>query len=734
MRSTSGDATAPLVLPTPTTSSALAVDRPAVVSAPAHARSFPTPLELLTALKRRWAIAGLLGLLLAGTAAAAVWFALPTGKHQARSLVQVRKNPASYLGKGTHELDTDGFKQNQAILLKTRLLLNRVVAKPKVAQFPTVQESADPAKAIETAITVKWESPEIMAVTMTGDDPQYLKVVLDTLVGEYLEDAQSDEKQLRESKLKLLETTRADLVKQISAKQANLQALAQTGNSPDAHTNTVTLNLYVSEFTRILAEIGRLQKEVRLIETERTDLDTQVKHIDELPIEPDILQRTASDAPSVREKAEMLARAKAEHKKLEGQVTKDHPLFSKSTEELRKAEKEYQAAIQEIRPEIEGLIRTHRRREMLAKIDQCTEKLKYLQRQVAADEDEKKRLETQIQAMRKGSLGTMLATDELKPLMERRDTISREILQLQLEQRADSRLQLREESVVSLNQNLQRKIAMAGVAGVAILACVLLAVALLEWRTRRVDSVDLVVNEMGMRVLGTIPAFPNRNALLTDDGHWRCAMAESVSAARTMILHTAKANAMQVLMITSATEGEGKTSLACQLGTSLATAGMRTLILDCDMRNPTAHKLFDRPLTPGCAEVLCQEVDVSESVTATSVPDLWLIPAGNCTTRVISALAQGSPLEILFNRLRGQFDIIIVDSCPVLPVADALLVGQHVDGVLISIMQNVSQLPKVVTASEKLVQLNIPLLGAVVSGTKPEPSVYGYNYVKQLPA
>jgi Mrp family chromosome partitioning ATPase len=146
------------------------------------------------------------------------------------------------------------------------------------------------------------------------------------------------------------------------------------------------------------------------------------------------------------------------------------------------------------------------------------------------------------------------------------------------------------------------------------------------------------------------------------------------------------------------------------------------------------HRLFDVPLTPGCSEILCQEVDVSDAVQPTSVPNLWMIPAGQCSNRVITALAQGHPLETLFNRLRGQFDFIVVDSCPVLPVADALLIGQHVDGAVISILQDISQLPKVLNASERLTQLNIPLLGAVVNGIKTDVHTYGYNYVKQLPA
>src|SRR5689334_22683409 len=112
-----------------------------------------------------------------------------------------------------------------------------------------------------------------------------------------------------------------------------------------------------------------------------------------------------------------------------------------------------------------------------------------------------------------------------------------------------------------------------------------------------------------------------------------------------------------------------------------------------------------------------------------------MIAGGQCSNRVVAALAQGQPIEALLNRLRGQFDFVVVDSCPVLPVADALLIGQHVDGVVFSILQDISQLPKVLDASKKLALLNIPLVGAVVNGIRSADMYsYGYNYIKQLPA
>jgi capsular exopolysaccharide synthesis family protein len=291
-----------------------------------------------------------------------------------------------------------------------------------------------------------------------------------------------------------------------------------------------------------------------------------------------------------------------------------------------------------------------------------------------------------------------------------------------------------------MNLNVKQKMVLAVVAALLSFGSVLVLIGFLEWRTRRIDSVDQVVTDLGLRVIGTVPSFPNKASLKASDAagnaNWRFVLNESINSTRTMLLHTARTQSMQVVMVTSATQGEGKTSLASQLGTSMATAGMRTLIVDCDLRNPSIHKLFDLGLQMGVSEVLCQEVDASDAVQPTAVPNLWVIPAGQCSTRVISALAQGHPLESLFNRLRGQFDFIIVDSCPVLPVADALLIGQHVDGVVFSIMQDISQLPKVMVASEKLQHLNVPLLGAVVNNVSGGSAyyAYGYNYVKQLPA
>src|ERR1700722_19022334 len=180
-------------------------------------------------------------------------------------------------------------------------------------------------------------------------------------------------------------------------------------------------------------------------------------------------------------------------------------------------------------------------------------------------------------------------------------------------------------------------------------------------------------------------------------------------------------------MVTSAGSGEGKTTLTTQLAASLARAWKRTLVIDGDLRHPAAHKLFDVPPEPGLAEVLRGEVEPADAIRATPFARLWLLPAGNGDNHAIQALAQDN-VGSLFEQLKQQYDFILIDTPPVLPVTDTLLLGQHVDGVVMSVLRDVSRAPAVYAAQQKLAPLGVTMLGAVVLGTEAEFGNQSYGY------
>jgi polysaccharide biosynthesis transport protein len=205
---------------------------------------------------------------------------------------------------------------------------------------------------------------------------------------------------------------------------------------------------------------------------------------------------------------------------------------------------------------------------------------------------------------------------------------------------------------------------------------------------------------------------------------------ESVDATRMMLLHTAQPQSFRVVMITSATVGEGKTSLSCHLAVSLARSGRRTLLIDADLRRPSAHRLWELPLEPGLCEYLRDQSDLPDVIGPAPLANLRVMSAGSCDEEALTALARRD-LRSLFATLRAEFDFIILDSAPVLHVADTLVIGQQVDAVVLAIMNDVSRIPEVLSAHDLLASLGIQVLGAVVAGVREghySRSAYAYRY------
>src|SRR5262249_22131668 len=124
---------------------------------------------------------------------------------------------------------------------------------------------------------------------------------------------------------------------------------------------------------------------------------------------------------------------------------------------------------------------------------------------------------------------------------------------------------------------------------------------------------------------------------------------------------------------------------------------------------------------------------VSQAILPSPIRGLSILQAGRQARAVIPVLAQ-SPIRMLFDDLRAQFDFIVIDSCPVLPVADSLLVGQNVDAVLFSVRPHVSQTPLVSAACERLTVLGIRVMGVVVNGARVRRQDHDYQYFMEASA
>jgi capsular exopolysaccharide synthesis family protein len=238
----------------------------------------------------------------------------------------------------------------------------------------------------------------------------------------------------------------------------------------------------------------------------------------------------------------------------------------------------------------------------------------------------------------------------------------------------------------------------------------------LEFRNRKLNGPEDMDEGLGIRVVGTLPTLSSRKAL--DPLHPIVAqLTDSIDGVRTILMHDSTSKRRQVVLVTSATTMEGRTTVASQLAASLARAGRRTLLIDGDLRRPALHALFDAPLEDGLCEVLRAEVDVADVIRPTHAEGLWLLTAGYCDVDAIHALAT-EQMQPVFDKLRTEYDFIIIDGAPILGMSDALIFGQYSDGAIVSVRRDYSQMPKVNQSIELLRGVGVRIIGAVVNGVQ----------------
>jgi capsular exopolysaccharide synthesis family protein len=306
--------------------------------------------------------------------------------------------------------------------------------------------------------------------------------------------------------------------------------------------------------------------------------------------------------------------------------------------------------------------------------------------------------------------------DELKQLQIIANDMSQKLEGLDIEKQIPAQIHQVEKALVTKNINTTQHYAIAALGGMAGFGLTCLGIAFLEFRNRKLNGPEDMDEGLGIRVVGTLPTLSSRKAL--DPLHPIVAqLTDSIDGVRTILMHDSTSKRRQVVLVTSASTMEGRTTVASQLAASLARAGRRTLLIDGDLRRPALHALFDAPLEDGLCEVLRAEVDVADVIRPTHAEGLWLLTAGYCDVDAIHALAT-EQMQPVFDKLRTEYDFIIIDGAPILGMSDALIFGQYSDGAIVSVRRDYSQMPKVHQSVELLRGVGVRIIGAVVNGVQ----------------
>lgn len=702
-------------------------------TAPPALSAAPDALGLLKSLRRRAGLALGLGLLAAAVVGAAAYVLVPPAKYTARAMLHVSSEQPRILAKtGEVHADFAAYQKTQLAMLKSRLVLGAALKQPEVARLEIVRAQAEPIEWLEKELLADFANgSEMFRISFSSKDAREPAVIVNAVVQAYMDEVVNVEAKRRVDRRDMLKAAWDRYQENLKAKRAEVRTLTMTTGSDDKQALAILRSSEAERLAKASDELAKVQGELRSLRLEHDILDRSTSTAGTGAAGDAAVEDMLNTDPKVVELTNAADKARARYEQVR-RVVRD--LNDPSLARPMADHKAARAALADLRERLRPLAAERLRgpgQPGGGKLAALRERIEVLTGLEGMLTDDVKRLSERGRTMTQASVDLTATREEIAYADDLAKKIGAEVELLNLELQAPPRIRPHERAEEPRTKDELRQAKVSGAAAFGAFAAALFGVSFWEFRSRRVDSAEDVAASLGLRIVGTLPALPKGRAAAQKEEAYQGRMIESVDAARTALMHAARLESLRVVMVGSAMGGEGKTSLACHLAASLARAGRTTLLVDCDLRRPAAHRLFDIPVGPGVSEVLRGEV-APEAAIRPAAPDLWLLPAGRCDAAAIQALARDE-LGTLFASVRHRYDFVVVDSPPVLPVADALQVGQHVDAVVFSIMRDVSQMPKVYAAYERLSSLGIRMLGAVVAGTRC-PTTGGEYYYTAQPA
>ncbi len=233
----------------------------------------------------------------------------------------------------------------------------------------------------------------------------------------------------------------------------------------------------------------------------------------------------------------------------------------------------------------------------------------------------------------------------------------------------------------------------------------------------------------GASVIGIIPFDESAKAKpLILDGHAQSIRAEAFRQLRTNLQFVDVDRPAKTVVITSSVPDEGKSTTATNLAVIFAEAGKKVLLIEGDLRRPRVAEYLGLEGTIGLTNVLAGQVAVDEVLQSWGRGGLTVLPSGSVPPNPSELLGSRSMIELL-EKMGAQFDLVLIDTPPLLPVTDAAVLAAHADGALLVVRHGDTSRQQVSTAASALKRVDARLLGCVLNmAPSSGPDSYGYGY------
>ncbi|MEN9733857.1 MAG: hypothetical protein RLZ45_1852 [Verrucomicrobiota bacterium] len=255
---------------------------------------------------------------------------------------------------------------------------------------------------------------------------------------------------------------------------------------------------------------------------------------------------------------------------------------------------------------------------------------------------------------------------------------------------------------------------------------------LLHMLDDRIDEPEGIEAALEVPIAGQIPEIDRKD---NPEGHVivskmkaHMMFAEALRGIRSSILLGAEGDAKRVLVVTSTTPGDGKTTFTTNFAITMAASGNRTLLIDGDLRRGNVHSYFGQPLEKGLADVLEGRIQLSGAIRETSENGLYLMTAGTRPANP-SELLIGPKTREVIAKLRKDFDYVIFDSPPLTAIDDTFSIAAFSDGLMFVVRAGVTSMKLAKVALNLVQQRGLNLMGLIINGVSSDNPYYYYtNY------
>ncbi len=242
-----------------------------------------------------------------------------------------------------------------------------------------------------------------------------------------------------------------------------------------------------------------------------------------------------------------------------------------------------------------------------------------------------------------------------------------------------------------------------------------------------------VKTQLGLPFLGVVPDVTDksephaigRSAPATHRSQ-QSAVSEAYRVLRTNLIFSSAAASGQVLLVTSANPGEGKTTTTVNLAEALANNGARVLAVDADLRRPALHRYFGLVKTPGLTDLIVGKCQASQAVQGTRTKGLQVLPCGYVPPNPAELLGSQSMREVI-QALREHYEWVLIDTPPILAIADTPVICPLVDGVVLVVGAEIGSRPTVRRAVDQLLNVGSKIVGVVLNKVDLQRNSYYYS-------